>query len=69
MSFHLRDVHFYKTLSATADSIFHLMSEFIDCNTFFISITDKSESEFIKVFNRKNVLLTEGTKLPFEAIF
>ncbi|WP_017729442.1 bifunctional diguanylate cyclase/phosphodiesterase [Halalkalibacterium ligniniphilum] len=67
MYFHPRDRFYYKTLSETADHILQIMSEYIGVNTLFITLNDRKDTFFVKVFNRKYELLKEGAAVPYSS--
>ncbi|WNB91013.1 STAS domain-containing protein [Bacillus sp. NEB1478] len=59
----------FKSIEEASTSILQLISEFVDVNTIFIAKNDKHTNKIIKVFNREEVLLEEGSILPFNETY
>lgn len=59
----------FKNFEEAAESILRIMAEFIDINTLFIARNDKEINEIVKVTNREQKLLEEGSTSPFEETF
>lgn len=60
---------FYRNLEEASDNILRMVSELIQVNTFFVASNDRVSNKIIKVFNRNEDLLQEGTVLPFEETY
>ncbi|MFC7372267.1 STAS domain-containing protein [Fictibacillus iocasae] len=65
-SMKLKSVHNFEE---AAQNILYFMSKLININTLFVAKNDKQVNEIQKVLNREEILLTEGTILPFEETF
>ncbi|MDR7071591.1 STAS domain-containing protein [Fictibacillus barbaricus] len=59
----------FKSFEEASTSILQLISEFVDVNTIFIAKNDKKTNKIVKVINREEVLLEEGSTLPFNETY
>lgn len=56
----------YTDFNEAAENVLKLMSHFISINTLFIARNDLNTNEIVKVLNRDDELLEEGSIMPFE---
>lgn len=63
------DLTKFKNFEEAAENILRVMGEFIDINTLFIARNDTQMNEVVKVMNKKDVLLEEGSSRPFDETF
>jgi rsbT co-antagonist protein RsbR len=58
-----------KNFEEATEKILAFMSNLININTLFIAKNDKKVNEIKKVINKEQILLEEGSTLPFEETF
>lgn len=56
----------FTNFEEAAENILRIMAEFIDINTLFIARNDEKTNEIVRVVNREQNLLKEGSSSPFE---
>ncbi|WP_041090025.1 GAF domain-containing protein [Jeotgalibacillus soli] len=59
----------YRDFNDAAENVLKLMSQFIHINTLFIAKNDLQTNTIVKVYNQDQVLLKEGSQLPFKETF
>ena len=59
----------FKSIEEASTSILLLISEFVDVNTLFIAKNDKHTNKIVKVVNKEEILLEEGSTLPFNETY
>ncbi|OES45670.1 STAS domain-containing protein [Domibacillus iocasae] len=55
----------FRDIEEAAIRVLQLMAEFVDINTLFIARNDGKTNRMIKVFNKEDILVSEGEELPF----
>ncbi|GAB6989695.1 response regulator [Paenibacillus pini] len=63
------DDKLYRNLNDAAGSILEMISEIIQVNTFFVASNDKVSNTILKAFNRNELLIQEGTVLPYDQTY
>ncbi|WP_052728379.1 sensor domain-containing phosphodiesterase [Domibacillus tundrae] len=61
-----QDLHLYANLDSVAEEVLYLLSKTINANTIFLASNDQIDNFIIKSFNREEILVEEGARMPFQ---
>ncbi|XJZ27855.1 EAL domain-containing protein [Bacillota bacterium Lsc_1132] len=64
MSDQIRDLFYYQTFNSTLTHVFEILSKTIAVNTFILTLEENGGCKVIKVWNRSEILIEEGSQLP-----